>query len=66
MNAAGFGVVSLYHTMIEQIAPERYPHSHAISHCILNLPVHQDASPDDMKAMIRTLALLLEESRCIA
>jgi len=52
MNAAGYGVVSLYHTLIRQITREDFPDSHALSRKIMNLPVHQDAT-------LETLSLLL-------
>ena len=55
MNAAGFGVVSLYHTLISQISPERFPAPAAVSRRILNLPVHQDAEPAALEPMIRKL-----------
>jgi dTDP-4-amino-4,6-dideoxygalactose transaminase len=56
MNAAGFGVVSLYHTMIEPIASDRFPASAQVSRQILNLPVHQDASEPALESMVRELA----------
>lgn len=56
MNAAGFGVVSLYHTLISQISADCFPAAVEISHHILNLPVHQDASDDALEAMVRELA----------
>jgi dTDP-4-amino-4,6-dideoxygalactose transaminase len=56
MNAAGFGVVSLYHTLISQISADRFPVAHKISRHILNLPVHQDASEPELESMVRELA----------
>jgi dTDP-4-amino-4,6-dideoxygalactose transaminase len=56
MNAAGFGVVSLYHTLIPQISPARFPASAVVSRHILNLPVHQDASEEALASMVRELA----------
>lgn len=55
MNDAGFGVVSLYHTMIDLIAEGEYPKSHFVAKRILNLPVHQDADLIQIKAMVKTL-----------
>ena len=52
MNAAGFGVVSLYHTLVPAIDPQLFPASAQLSRRILNLPVHQDAtrnSPTTLK-----------------
>lgn len=56
MNGAGFGAVSLYHTMIPEIEPERYPVSHALSKRILNLPVHQDIPTGGLDVMTRWLS----------
>ncbi|MBW4633787.1 MAG: DegT/DnrJ/EryC1/StrS family aminotransferase [Iphinoe sp. HA4291-MV1] len=56
MNQAGFGVVSLYHTMIEQITLEEFPVSHQLARHILNLPVHQDVESDALKVMVNQLA----------
>ena len=56
MNKAGFGVVSLYHTMIDQITEKEFPISHRISRQILNLPVHQDIMPIDLEALVEQLA----------
>jgi dTDP-4-amino-4,6-dideoxygalactose transaminase len=56
MNAAGFGVVSLYHTLISQISSEWFPATCKVSRHILNLPVHQDASGKALESMVRELA----------
>ena len=56
MNAAGFGVVSLYHTLIPQISSEFFPAAAKVSRHILNLPVHQDASENELGSMVRELA----------
>ena len=55
MNAAGFGVVSLYHTLILQIPPGSFPRTANVSRYILNLPVHQDVSEDALESMVREL-----------
>jgi dTDP-4-amino-4,6-dideoxygalactose transaminase len=55
MNDAGFGVVSLYHTLIAQIDAQEFPESHALASRILNLPVHQDVEPEQLTAMIAKL-----------
>ena len=59
LNAAGFGVVTLYHTLIDQILPEEYLDSHWLAKRILNLPVHQDVSARGLKAMVAELTRLL-------
>jgi dTDP-4-amino-4,6-dideoxygalactose transaminase len=60
MNAAGFGVVSLYHTLIAEISPEQFPATADISRKIMNLPVHQDATPGELEAMMGSLAFLVK------
>jgi dTDP-4-amino-4,6-dideoxygalactose transaminase len=55
MNADGFGVVSLYHTLIPQIQRERFPESNQLSRWIMNLPVHQDVPPGALAAMVEAL-----------
>jgi dTDP-4-amino-4,6-dideoxygalactose transaminase len=55
MNEVGFGVVSLYHTMIDLIVESEYPKSHFVAKRILNLPVHQDVDSIQIKAMVKML-----------
>jgi dTDP-4-amino-4,6-dideoxygalactose transaminase len=59
LNAAGFGAVSLYHTMISQIREEAFPDSHRLARSILNLPVHQDVAREDLALMVQRLGSLL-------
>lgn len=61
MNAAGFGVVSLYHTLISQIQKETFPASAFVSRHILNLPVHQDASESALDSMVYELTRVVRE-----
>jgi hypothetical protein len=65
MNADGFGVVSLYHTLIPQIQRDRFPESNQLARWIMNLPVHQDVSLEALEAMVaalgRHLRLLAEK-----
>jgi len=60
LNEAGYGVVSLYHTLIASISPQAYPESHWLARRILNLPVHQDIQSGQLAAMIACLGRLLE------
>ena len=63
MNEAGYGVVSLYHTLIEQIEREAFPAAHACSARILNLPIHQDVGEKTLVRMVdklRSIILRLE------
>ena len=55
MNAAGFGVVSLYHTLIEQIPRDEFPESFELSRTILNLPVHHQADAGSLAALVAEL-----------
>jgi dTDP-4-amino-4,6-dideoxygalactose transaminase len=58
MNEMGFGIVSLYHTMITP--PQAYEQtdwekSKALSKTIVNLPVHQDADTQSLNLMCRAI-----------
>ncbi len=55
LNAVGFGAVSLYHTLISQLSCDEFPISYRLSRSILNLPIHQDATSDDLVAMVDQL-----------
>lgn len=61
MNAAGFGVVSLYHTLVDAISTDEFPESHEMSRHIMNMPVHQDIRPGQLHAMVAELARLLRQ-----
>lgn len=52
MNEGNFGVVSLYHTLIEQIEQDEFPQSHWLSRCVTNLPVHQDIEPGELELLV--------------
>lgn len=51
MNADGYGMVSLYHTLIEE-SRRRFPRLVALSRHIINFPIHQDVQVDDLDGMI--------------
>lgn len=55
MNKSGYGVVSLYHTLIEPLRNSEYQASLELSKCIMNLPVHQDVNKDKYKDMVSLL-----------
>jgi dTDP-4-amino-4,6-dideoxygalactose transaminase len=55
MNEAGFGVVSLYHTLVKELSADDFPASHQLARQIMNLPVHQDAEPHQIRAMMEEL-----------
>ncbi len=52
MNEAGFGVVSLYHTLIEPLRTKEFDISIKLASHILNLPVHQDVDPNLYSEMV--------------
>lgn len=51
--------VSLYHTLIPQIRKDDYPISHYISSHILNLPIHEDISKENINTILKELDNLL-------
>ncbi len=55
LNELGYGVISLYHTMIKPIIELDNPKVNRISGCILNLPVHQDIAKNDLEKMYKIL-----------
>ena len=55
MNEMGFGVVSLYHTLISSIDKILFADSYWVSKQIFNLPVHQDATSQALEAMVEQL-----------
>lgn len=59
MNDRGWGFVSLYHTMIEELRGPEYGEEGWLAAHITNLPVHQDADPALMDAMVSDLARLM-------
>ncbi|MCZ7438590.1 DegT/DnrJ/EryC1/StrS family aminotransferase [Micromonospora sp. WMMC241] len=50
MNRAGFGMVSLYHTLVEHLR-EQPTMAHLARH-VINFPVHQDVAPADYPALV--------------
>lgn len=51
MNGDGYGMVSLYHTLIES-SRGRFPALTRLSRHIINFPVHQDVRASDLDGMI--------------
>lgn len=62
MNEAGYGAVSLYHTMIDELPSGEHSDAHWLSRRIFNLPVHQDATPEQLATMVAELAQQLRTS----
>lgn len=61
LQAEGFGVVALYHTLIPEIDAENYPDAHRIAETILNLPVHQDVDILQLDAMLDAMHRIAAE-----
>lgn len=57
MNAEGFGMVSLYHTLIPELRDN--PQMVALSKTVINFPVHQDMRPDQREALVDSFAAAL-------
>lgn len=60
MNRDGFGMVSLYHTLIEQIG-DQFPRLNELSRSIINFPVHQDVAQDEIQPMVQSFGNHLAE-----
>lgn len=61
MNNEGYGMVSLYHTLIDDVH-ENFPEMVALSKSIINFPVHQDVSALSLDGLAQSFidALKLE------
>ncbi len=55
MNMAGFGMVSLYHTMINELSEVACDAVNILSKKIINFPIHQDVTFDEIDEMIKQL-----------
>ena len=62
MNGKGYGVVSLYHTMIEELQTDGHEEALWLSKRIMNLPVHQDCDASQYKKMLDELKNACEET----
>jgi dTDP-4-amino-4,6-dideoxygalactose transaminase len=60
MNAAGFGVVSLYHTLIPEVG-DAFPGSAWAAGHVINLPVHQDVRPESLAAVVSAFEACVAE-----
>jgi dTDP-4-amino-4,6-dideoxygalactose transaminase len=60
MNQKGFGLVSLYHTMIEQLEMDSSEASSNLSKNIINFPIHQDVKKEEMEEMVIQLKKILK------
>lgn len=59
MNEAGFGMVSLYHTMIKNLDNSPFEAPHKLAPRIINFPVHQDVELTDIDHMVAELKKIL-------
>lgn len=55
MNKKGYGVVSLYHTLIKPLQNKEFREAVRLSECIMNLPVHQDITKKEYSNLIQEL-----------
>lgn len=55
LNAKGFGVVSLYHTLISEIGEREFPDAHWLARRVMNLPIHPSVSADGLAKLIAEL-----------
>lgn len=58
LNELGFGVVSLYHTMIEQL--KEFENTNYLAERILNLPIHQDVNKSDIDELIEAMRISID------
>lgn len=61
MNKRGFGLVSLYHTMIKQLKDSSYESVNFTSKHLINLPIHQDCGEKELIEMVANLKLILNK-----
>ena len=55
LNESGFGVVSLYHTMINELKDGKHEDACWLSKRIMNLPIHQDVDTSEYREMMKLL-----------
>lgn len=60
MNAGGFGMVSLYHTLIPQLRARLDMVS--LSRSIINFPVHQDVRVDQLETLVEAFRRAVEDA----
>jgi dTDP-4-amino-4,6-dideoxygalactose transaminase len=62
MNREGFGMVSLYHTLVPQVR-EDFDKLNLLSRQIINFPVHQDVELRTLPSMVASFRRYLNSSR---
>ena len=63
MNQKGYGVVSLYHTLIEPLRNKEFGEAWDLSKCILNLPIHQDVDTNEYPNLVHELIMACKISK---
>lgn len=61
MNGRGYGMVSLYHTLIEEVRCS-HPALQELSRHIINFPLHQDVVTQDLDGLVEAFRIALHES----
>jgi dTDP-4-amino-4,6-dideoxygalactose transaminase len=59
MNDLGFGMVSLYHTMIDHLDESPFKSASILAKKIINFPVHQDVNEESIIKMVAKLKKIL-------
>lgn len=60
MNAQGLGMVSLYHTLIEEVRAS-HPRLETLSRHIINFPVHQDVREEDVERLAKVFGASVQQ-----
>lgn len=63
LNAAGYGVVGLYHTMIAPLNDPKWETSLTLARKIINFPVHQDVRQSDYPGMVDAIRACIGATR---
>jgi len=56
----GIPAIALYYRLVKEISEQNYPESYFIANNILNLPIHQDVTFDDLDLVAQTLIEALD------
>lgn len=62
MNNAGYGVISLYHTMINELQDSGHEEDCWFSQRVMNLPMHQDVNSLEYQGVIDSSPIACEEN----
>jgi len=62
MNNAGYGVISLYHTMINELQDSGHEEDCWFSQRVMNLPMHQDVNSLEYQGVIDSSLIACEEN----